>query len=164
MPVDTVENADTPGRLALAILLVLSLVLSSLLTGPAGAEGKGTRVKPGQATRVFVMAGFTPDCAFKGYPVIAVEKLYAHYKHPLTGVIMGHARGVVLLNIQRAGLELVELAATEVKRSLTGNGHASKRQMQHGVQAQLALPAPPEPPDVADAIAIALCALRRSAR
>jgi crossover junction endodeoxyribonuclease RuvC len=92
---------------------------------------------------------------------VAVEKLYAHYKHPLTGVIMAHARGVVLLNIQRAGLELIELAATEVKRSLTGNGHASKRQMQLGVQAQLALAAPPEPPDVADAIAIALCAGRR---
>lgn len=68
------ENADTPARLALAILLVLSLLLSSLLSGPAQAEGKGTRVKPGQATRVFVMAGFTPDCAFKGYPAIAVEK------------------------------------------------------------------------------------------
>lgn len=92
---------------------------------------------------------------------VAVEKLYAHYKHPLTGVIMGHARGVVLLNVERAGLRLIELAATEVKRSLTGNGHASKRQMQFGVQAQLALAAPPEPPDVADAIAIALCALRR---
>lgn len=92
---------------------------------------------------------------------VAVEKLYAHYNHPLTGVIMGHARGVVLLNVQRRGMTLIELAATEVKRSLTGNGHASKRQMQTGVQAQLNLAEAPEPPDVADAIAIALCALRR---
>ncbi len=38
------------------------------------AEGKGTRVKPGEATRVFVMAGFTPECAFKGYPAIAIDK------------------------------------------------------------------------------------------
>lgn len=93
--------------------------------------------------------------------VVAVEKLYAHYKHPLTGVIMGHARGVVLLSAQRAGVRLVELGATEVKRSLTGNGHASKRQMQLGVQAQLGLSAAPEPADVADAIAIAICAMRR---
>lgn len=92
---------------------------------------------------------------------VAVEKLYAHYKHPTTAIIMGHARGVVLLNIQRAGLKLVELGATEVKKSLTGNGHASKEQMQSGVQAQLGLAAPPRPADVADAIAIGLCALRR---
>ena len=94
--------------------------------------------------------------------VVAVEKLYAHYKHPLTAIIMGHARGVVLLGVERADLKLVELAATEVKKSLTGNGHASKQQMQAGVKAQLGLAATPEPADVADAIAIALCALRRA--
>jgi crossover junction endodeoxyribonuclease RuvC len=93
--------------------------------------------------------------------VVGVEKLYAHYAHPTTAIIMGHARGIVLLNVQLAGLELVELGATEVKKSLTGNGHASKEQMQAGVQAQLGLSAPPRPPDVADAIAIALCAMRR---
>lgn len=94
--------------------------------------------------------------------VVAVEKLYSHYKHPTTAIVMGHARGVVLLNIQRAGLRLIELGATEVKKSLTGNGHASKDQMQRGVQAQLGLAAPPRPADVADAIAIGLCALRRT--
>ncbi len=92
---------------------------------------------------------------------VAVEKLYAHYKHPTTAIVMGHARGVVLLNIRRAGLTLVELGATEVKKSLTGNGHAGKSQMQDGVRVQLGLAARPEPADVADAAAIALCALRR---
>jgi crossover junction endodeoxyribonuclease RuvC len=96
--------------------------------------------------------------------VVAVEKLYAHYKHPTTAAIMGHARGVVLLHIRHANLHLVELGATEVKKSLTGNGHASKQQMQAAVQVQLGLAACPEPPDVADAIAIALCCLRRSER
>ena len=123
------------------------------------------RLKPKTpvASRLLELDGDLRDIIERVRPeAVAVEKLYAHYKHPLTGVIMGHARGVVLLNIQRAGLELIELAATEVKRSLTGNGHASKRQMQHGVQAQLGLATPPEPPDVADAIAIALCAMRRA--
>ena len=100
---------------------------------------------------------------------VAVEKLYAHYKHPTTAIVMGHARGVVLLAIERARtpgggrVRLVELGATEVKKSLTGNGHASKEQMQRGVQQQLGLPphAPPRPADVADAIAIGLCGLRR---
>lgn len=95
---------------------------------------------------------------------VAVEKLYAHYKHPTTAAIMGHARGVVLLGIARAGFELVELGATEVKKSLTGHGHASKGQVQRAVAAQLGLATIPEPADIADAIAIALCAARRLAR
>ncbi|MGE3107958.1 MAG: crossover junction endodeoxyribonuclease RuvC [Phycisphaerales bacterium] len=94
----------------------------------------------------------------------AVEKLYAHYKHPATAAIMGHARGVMLLAIARAGIDLVELGATEVKKSLTGHGHASKQQIQRAVAAQLGLASLPEPPDVADAIAIALCAARRLGR
>ena len=38
------------------------------------AHAGGTRVKPGEATRVFVMAGFTPECAFKGFPDIQLDK------------------------------------------------------------------------------------------
>ncbi|MBC7835769.1 MAG: crossover junction endodeoxyribonuclease RuvC [Phycisphaerales bacterium] len=95
--------------------------------------------------------------------LVAVEKLYAHYNHPTTAIVMGHARGVVLLCTRRAGVELAELGATAVKKSLTGHGHASKSQMQDAVMAQLALASRPEPADVADAIAIALCAARRHA-
>lgn len=96
--------------------------------------------------------------------VVAVEKVFAHYKHPTTAAIMGHARGVVLLAARRAGMEILELGATEVKKSLTGNGHASKGQMQGAVAAQLGLATRPEPADVADAIAIGLCGLRRAGR
>lgn len=95
--------------------------------------------------------------------LVAVEKVFAHYRHPATAAVMGHARGVVLLVTRRSGTPLVELGATEVKKSLTGNGHAGKGQMQGAVAAQLGLASRPEPADVADAIAIALCALRRSA-
>lgn len=93
--------------------------------------------------------------------VVAVEKLFAHYKHPLTSVVMAHARGVILLAIARKGIRLLELPPTEIKKSLTGNGHASKEQMQDAVTVALALPSRPEPPDVADAIAIAMCAATR---
>ena len=92
---------------------------------------------------------------------IAIEKLYAHYKHPATAIVMGHARGVILLAAQRAGATIVELGATEVKKSLTGSGHASKAQMQAAVKAQLNLAEIPRPPDVADAIAVAMCCLWR---
>ena len=87
----------------------------------------------------------------------AVEKIYSHYAHPQTAVLMGHARGVILLCVARAGIELVELPANSVKKNLTGNGHASKGQMQRSVQQVFQLKDLPEPPDVADAIAIALC-------
>ncbi|MGB0766444.1 MAG: crossover junction endodeoxyribonuclease RuvC [Phycisphaeraceae bacterium] len=94
---------------------------------------------------------------------LAVEKIYSHYAHPRTAIVMAHARGVILLCAIRAGLTIEELAATEVKKALTGNGHASKEQMQLAVQAQFRLPEPPSPPDVADAIAIAACHARRVA-
>jgi crossover junction endodeoxyribonuclease RuvC len=93
---------------------------------------------------------------------VAVEAIFAHYKHPATAITMGHARGVILLAVRAAGVRLVELRPNEIKKFLTGNGHASKEQMQGAVQARLRLPAPPEPPDVADAIAISLCAATRA--
>ena len=89
--------------------------------------------------------------------IAAVERLYSHYAHPETAILMGHARGVILQRFTHAAVELRDFAATRIKKSLTGNGRATKEQMQRTVQAVLALSAPPEPNDVADAIAVALC-------
>lgn len=97
-----------------------------------------------------VIAEHKPD-------VCAVEQLYAHYAHPRTAILMGHARGVILLVARRHGLALEQFAANRVKQSLTGHGHASKQQIQRSVQSQWNLPKPPEPPDVADALAVAFC-------
>ena len=89
--------------------------------------------------------------------VVAVEELYSHYTHPRTSILMGHARGVILLAAARAGIDVRSYAATRVKRHLTGNGRATKVQMQRAVQAALGLATLPEPNDVADALAIAMC-------
>ena len=97
--------------------------------------------------------------------VVAVEQLYSHYKHPRTAILMGHARGVMLMSAAKLGIEVRSYAATQVKRFITGRGRASKSQMQRAVQSSLGLTAPPEPPDVADALAIAMCCaadIRRS--
>ena len=94
---------------------------------------------------------------------VVVEKLFSHYKHPRTAILMAHARGVILLCAQQRGLPLIHVPATEVKKAVAGYGHASKEQMQRAVQAQCRLAEPPSPPDVADAIAIALCHARRLA-
>jgi crossover junction endodeoxyribonuclease RuvC len=87
----------------------------------------------------------------------AVEQLYSNYEHPRTAILMGHARGVILLVARRRGVRIEEFAANRIKQSLTGHGHASKSQMQRAIQAQWNLAEPPEPPDVADALAVALC-------
>lgn len=89
--------------------------------------------------------------------VVAVEQLYAHYKHPRTAILMGHARGVILVVAARRRIEVRSYAATQVKRYLTGNGRATKEQIQRAIKATLGLCEIPEPPDVADALAIALC-------
>jgi crossover junction endodeoxyribonuclease RuvC len=92
---------------------------------------------------------------------LVVEQLFSHYRHARTSILMGHARGVILLAGQRGGLDLHELAPAEVKKAIAGNGQATKRQVQLAVMAQCGLESVPEPPDLADAIAIALCGARR---
>jgi crossover junction endodeoxyribonuclease RuvC len=88
--------------------------------------------------------------------VCAVEQLYANYKHPRTAILMGHARGVILLVAQRSGVRVEQLAANRIKKSLVGYGHAGKDQMQKAIQSFWNLKEPPEPADVADALAVAL--------
>jgi crossover junction endodeoxyribonuclease RuvC len=89
--------------------------------------------------------------------VVAVEELYSHYSHPKTAILMGHARGVILQRAAEAGASVKSFAATRIKKSLTGHGRASKEQMQRSIQSILGLATVPEPNDVADAIAAALC-------
>ncbi len=89
--------------------------------------------------------------------VFAVEQLYAHYLHPRTAILMGHARGAILLAAAQRGLDVVSYNATRIKKTITGNGRASKDQVQRTIQRELGLAKVPEPPDVADALAVALC-------
>lgn len=104
-----------------------------------------------------IHAGLTDVIAALRPTVVALEQLYSHYQRPRTAILMGHARGVICLAAAQANLPVVHYASTQVKRMLTGNGRASKDQMQRAIQRELGLTQPPEPPDVADALAIALC-------
>ncbi|MHC4562435.1 MAG: crossover junction endodeoxyribonuclease RuvC [Planctomycetota bacterium] len=119
-----------------------------------GGGDMAERIAQIHADLTALLEELTPD-------LVAIEKLYAHYKHPRTSILMAHARGVILLAAQQNGIAVRNLAATEIKKSLTGNGRASKRQMQLAIQSVCGLDEPPEPPDVADALAIALCAANR---
>ncbi|REK16587.1 MAG: crossover junction endodeoxyribonuclease RuvC [Planctomycetota bacterium] len=88
---------------------------------------------------------------------MALEQLYSHYKHPRTAILMGHARGVICLAAAEAEVPVMHYSATQVKRILTGSGRAPKGQMQLAIRRELGLAEVPDPPDVADALAIALC-------
>lgn len=103
-------------------------------------------------------AGIREILAEHAVCLVAVEELYAHYKHPRTAILMGHARGAILLAAARCGLSVASLPATAVKKTLTGNGHASKIQMQRAIASTFRLRRLPEPADIADAMAIAWCA------
>ncbi|MFQ5692502.1 MAG: crossover junction endodeoxyribonuclease RuvC [Nitrospinota bacterium] len=99
-----------------------------------------------------VLADFSPD-------VLAVEALYSHYAHPRTAILMGHARGVICCAAASRGLPVLNYAVTEIKKALTGNGRARKDQVQRAVAHVLGFPSLPEPPDAADALAVAICHL-----
>ncbi len=90
---------------------------------------------------------------------LAIEQLFSHSAHVKTAILMAHARGALLYAAADAGLPVVNYTPTQVKRLLTGSGRASKEQMQQAITRELGLSAVPEPNDVADACAIALCHL-----
>ncbi len=88
---------------------------------------------------------------------MAMEQLYAHYNHPRTAILMGHARGVIYLAAAQKDMPVISYAATRIKKTITGHGRASKEQMQQAIMSELRLPKLPEPHDVSDALAAALC-------
>jgi crossover junction endodeoxyribonuclease RuvC len=95
----------------------------------------------------------------EAYPpeALALEQVHSLTKHPRTAILMAHARGVIVLAAARSGLPVAGYAASRIKKCLTGSGKAPKRQMQYAIQTELGLDRLPEPHDVADACAVALC-------
>lgn len=88
---------------------------------------------------------------------VAVEVLYFK-QNVTTGIRVAEARGVVLLIAAEHGISVVEVAPNQVKKAMTGDGHAEKRAMQKMVQILLGLSKIPKPDDAADALAIAMTA------
>jgi crossover junction endodeoxyribonuclease RuvC len=86
----------------------------------------------------------------------AVEKLFFQ-RNVSTAIAVGQARGVVMLAIAEAGLDVFEYTPNEVKQAVAGYGAAQKRQVQEMVRTLLVLPEIPKPDDAADALAIAIC-------
>jgi crossover junction endodeoxyribonuclease RuvC len=138
-------------------------VLESALRGPIVCEAGIIRSTEGRepadmARRLRAVYNGLVEVIDQFRPqVVVVEQLYAHYEHPRTAILMAHARGVIFLAAAQHDLPVVSYNATRIKKTVTGNGRAPKDQVQRTVQRELGLAQVPEPPDVADALAAALC-------
>ena len=97
-----------------------------------------------------IMQEFSPQA-------MCLEEVYSHADYPRTAILMGHARGVICLAAKLQGIPVLSFSAKRVKQSVTGNGNASKSQVQRAVQNYFSLTSVPQPADVADALAVALC-------
>ena len=92
---------------------------------------------------------------------VAIEELFFG-QNVTTGIGVAQSRGVILLAIRQAGLEVTSYKPSQIKQALVGYGNATKRQMQDMTKRLLHLQQAPKPDDAADAIAIALCHARSS--
>jgi crossover junction endodeoxyribonuclease RuvC len=140
---------DSNSRLGETQPRVPRLVEAGVVRGKTGAP-LAERVKEIHDGVADVITSLKPE-------LLAIEELYSHYERPTTAILMGHARGVIVLAAAEAGIPVASYRATQIKKTITGNGHAAKWQMQEAIRRELNLPTLPEPPDVADALAIALC-------
>jgi len=138
-------------------------VIEAAAGGPVVCEAGVVRSAEGRqrvemAARLLSVYNGIVEVADQFQPrVMAVEQLYAHYLHPGTAILMAHARGVIFLAAAQRQLPVVSYNATQIKKVITGNGRAPKDQVQRTMQRELGLAKLPEPPDVADALAAALC-------
>ena len=160
-------NGPTPGHRILGVDPGLQVTGYAVLeAGPRGpivceagvirtAERRET---PDMAQRVCSLYNGLVEVVGQFHPnVMVVEQLYAHYQHPRTAILMAHARGVIFLAAAQQEIPVVSYNASRIKKTITGHGRASKEQMQYTMMRELGLAKMPEPPDVADALAAALC-------
>lgn len=86
----------------------------------------------------------------------AIEQLFFS-KNVTTGIQVSHARGVILLALEKGNVPIHEYTPSEMKRLLTGDGSADKKSILKMVMLDLGLKTPPHPDDAADAVSLALC-------
>ena len=88
--------------------------------------------------------------------VMVLEKLYSHHNHPITSSILGHVRGVICILCAKRSVELAELSPKRIRKSVAGNGNASKIQVKRLVAEILNVDEQRLTLDASDALALAL--------
>jgi len=138
------------GRMGWGVIDVSGTRLSHVAHGvivTRPADGLGLRLLKLHGEVARIIAEFEPGA-------IAVEQAFVH-KDPSAALKLGHARAVALLAAAQAGLEIAEYAPNHIKKSVVGDGHADKRQIQ--MMVRRLLPAcGVEAGDAADALAAAI--------
>ena len=124
------------------------LLTCGALSGPATAAFP-ERLHAIHDQLLALLISSAPDC-------VAIETLF-HARNVKSALTLGHARGVAVLAVVKAGLPLAEYAPAEIKQALVGHGRAEKSQVQHMVTLLLGLDTAPSPYDASDALAIAIC-------
>lgn len=155
-------------------MLVMGLDPGLAVTGYGFVEGDGHEIFPGPygvvrtssrlptADRLLRLHERLSDVVARHRPdVVAVEQLFFGI-NARTAMLVGEARGVQLLALAQAGLQVAEYTPLQVKLSVTGYGRADKAQVQEMVRVLLNLEDVPRPVDAADALAIAICHLHSS--
>jgi len=117
----------------------------------SSSEALELRLKKISDALAEIIASYTPS-------VVAIEDVF-YAVNVKSALKLGHVRGVAMLAAAHAGLEVVAYSPLSIKSAVVGYGRAEKPQVQVMVARLLNLPSPPEPPDVADALAIAICHL-----
>ena len=129
------------------------LVTCGAITTPAGMDFSA-RLEIIYEDMRRLLAEVKPDA-------VAIEELFFG-QNVTTGIGVAQSRGVILLAIRQAGLEVTSYKPMQVKQAVVGYGNATKHQVQDMTKRLLNLSAMPKPDDAADAIAIALCHARSS--
>ena len=124
------------------------LLQYGVITTPAGMP-LSTRLHQISQDLSQLLQTFRPDEA-------AVEELFFS-KNITTGIAVAHGRGVILLEVERAGVPVYEYTPMQVKQAVAGYGGADKRQVMLMTQRLLKMKDVPRPDDAADALAIAIC-------
>jgi len=88
--------------------------------------------------------------------ILVLEKLYSHNKHPTTASLLGHVRGVICLLCAQKNVKLIEFSVKRIRKALTGNGNATKGQVQRMVAHYLQIDTRQLTLDASDALALAL--------
>ncbi len=102
-----------------------------------------------------IIAAYNPE-------IVAIEDVF-YAVNAKSALKLGHIRGVAMLTAAQAGLPVMAYSPLSIKSAVVGYGRAEKSQVQMMVARLLELAEPPEPPDVADALAIAICHLHTAA-
>ncbi|MCI9506734.1 MAG: crossover junction endodeoxyribonuclease RuvC [Oscillospiraceae bacterium] len=126
----------------------VKLLQYGVITTPAGLP-LSTRLHQISQDLSQLLQTFRPDEA-------AVEELFFS-KNITTGIAVAHGRGVILLEVERAGVPVYEYTPMQVKQAVAGYGGADKRQVMLMTQRLLKMKDVPRPDDAADALAIAIC-------